>query len=116
MTSRRLAFEESMVAREAAQSRQAGESEETAEGAIGEDDIGAREVDLVALDADSRKLLNAAVLLLAALGLLGIWGDFIPALRVLDDIELWDKMALVDGVERLVPVTLADVLLAAVRR
>jgi len=114
MTSRRLAFEESVAARKAARARQAGESEEAAEGAVGEDDIGAPEVDLVALDTDSRKLLNATVLLLMVLGLVGIWGDFIPALKVLDGIELWSKMALVDGAERLVPVTLADLLLAAI--
>jgi potassium efflux system protein len=48
------------------------------------------------------------------LGLAGIWGDFIPALRVLNDVDLWNKMALVDGAERLVPVTLADLLLAAI--
>jgi potassium efflux system protein len=110
MTSRRLAFEESITAR----ARQSGESGEAAEGAVGEDDIGAPEVDLVALDTDSRKLMNATVLLLAVLGLAGIWGDFIPALRVLDDIDLWSKIALVDGAERVVPVTLADLLLAAI--
>ena len=114
MTSRRLAFEEAVAARKAARARQAGESEEAAEGAAGEDDIGAPEVDLSALDADSRKLLNATALLLAVLGLTGIWGDFIPALRVLNDVDLWNKMALVDGAERLVPVTLADLLLAAI--
>ena len=43
MTSRRLAFEESIAAR----ARQSGESGEAAEGAVGEDDIGAPEVDLV---------------------------------------------------------------------
>ena len=58
--------------------------------------------------------MNATVLLLAVLGLAGIWGDFIPALRVLDDIDLWNKIALVDGAERVVPVTLADLLLAAI--
>jgi potassium efflux system protein len=114
MTSRRLAFEESIAARKADRARRAGESKEAAEDAAGEDDIGATEVDLVALDTDSRKLLNATILVLMVLGLFGIWGDFIPALRVLDDVDLWSKMALVDGAEQLVPVTLADLLLAAI--
>ena len=113
MTNRRLAFEEAIAARKAERTRRHVEGE-VGEGGFAEEGMGASEIDLVALDTDSRKLLNATVLLLIALGLFGIWGDFIPALRVFDDIELWSKTGMVGGSEQLVPVTLADLLLAAV--
>jgi potassium efflux system protein len=72
------------------------------------------EVDLVALDTDSRKLLSAATVFLAVLGLMGIWGDVIPALGILDNFRLWNTIEVVNGVEHRVPVTLESLLLAIV--
>jgi len=40
-----------------------------------------------------------------------IWSDVLPAFGILDDISLWQRSALVDGAEQLVPVTLKDVIL-----
>jgi len=114
MTNRRLAYDKAVAELEAARARRAGE-EQGAEGEpADEGDIGEPEIDLVALDADSRKLLNATVLLLLVLGLAGIWSDVLPALGVFQDVNLWSKTELVGGVEQLVPVTLVDLLLAAV--
>ena len=111
MTRRRLAYDAAVAAREAARARQSGDPTEAGEQS-GTDDIGAPEVDLVALDADSRSLLNAAMVLLAMVGFAGIWGPMLPALGILKDVELWNKTSIVDGVEGLVPVTLANLLLA----
>jgi potassium efflux system protein len=81
---------------------------------VAEGEVGESEVDLVALGADSRHLLNAAVLLIVVVAMAGIWGDVVPALGVFDDVELWNQTATVDGVQRSVPVTLFDLLVAAV--
>lgn len=114
MTNRRLAYNKALAALEASRARRAGEGE--AEGAENHDegDIGEPEIDLVALNTDSQQLLNATALLLVFLGLFAVWGDVIPAFGVLERVSLWNKTALIDGVEQLVPVTLEDLLLAVV--
>jgi len=66
---------------------------------------GKSEVDLGALSADSRQLLNGIVLLAVAAVLTGIWGEIIPALGILENVNLWDQAALVDGAQQIVPVT-----------
>jgi potassium efflux system protein len=68
--------------------------------------------DLDALDAQTRKLLNTIIVLAAIVGISAIWADIVPALRILDQVSLWQQTAVVDGTERLIPVTLADLLLA----
>jgi potassium efflux system protein len=110
MTNRRLAFDEALTAR----AQRARESTDAAAEPVGEDDIGAEEVDLVALDAESRKLLNATLLLAVVVGLVGIWHDLMPALGILESVNLWNKRVLVEGVEQLAPVTLADLFLVLV--
>ncbi|MGI9331215.1 MAG: mechanosensitive ion channel domain-containing protein, partial [Gammaproteobacteria bacterium] len=90
------------------------EAEESASPGPEEGGIGEPEVDLVAMDADSRKLLNAVILLIAALGLIAVWGEVLPALSLFEKIELWQRRALVNGIESLVPVTAGDVLMAVV--
>jgi potassium efflux system protein len=112
LTRRRLAYEEAVAAREAARARRAAEGQDATKGGEKIDDIGAEAIDLVALDSDSRKLLNATTLVLAVVGLGGIWENVLPALGILEDIRLWSKTALVDGAEQLVPVTLGDLLVA----
>ncbi len=114
VTAGRLAYQKATAAREAARARRAREAAETGAEPVSEDDIGAAEVDLVALGSDSRQLLNATILVLGVLGLAGIWANVVPALGILDEFSLWNKTALVDGVEQLIPVTLADLLLAFV--
>jgi potassium efflux system protein len=109
MTNRRLAYDKARAALEAARARRAGE-DDTPE--ADEGDIGEPEIDLVALDADSRQLLNAFVLLLIVIGLAAVWGDIVPAIGILEGVSLWNKTALVNGVEQLVPVTLEDVVFA----
>ena len=68
-------------------------------------------VDLVTLSKASRKLLNAAILIAAVVGLWLIWSESLPALVVLDTIPLWQHTAMVNGVETRVPVTLGNLLL-----
>jgi potassium efflux system protein len=44
----------------------------------------------------------------------GIWSDMLPALSILEQTSLWSQTIMVDGVATIVPVTLADLLLAFV--
>ncbi len=66
------------------------------------------EVDLVALDQQSRKLLNTALVLVTLLGLWMIWSGVLPAFGILDKFVLWHYLGVEEGVEKLVPVTLGD--------
>ena len=69
------------------------------------------EIDFGALSEDTTKLINTALVLVAAAGLWVIWSDVLPAFRILDDISLWQRTEQVDGVEQLVPVTLSQLVL-----
>ena len=113
VTRRRLASNAAMMERDAARAHRAGEDAvETADQELADDNIGAPEVDLVALDADSRKLVNATLVLSVLLGLATIWGDMLPAFKVLNEVTLWSTAFRIDNVDVLVSVTLADALVA----
>ena len=78
------------------------------------------------VDAHTSQLLRTSSVLLALLGVWFVWVDVLPALGMLRDIELWGtteqvtRTVVVDGVNtpmavlEIVPVTLADLLLAFV--
>ena len=71
------------------------------------------EIDFGALSEDTTKLINTALTLIAAVGLWGIWAEVLPAFRILDDITLWHYSVVAEGAEKLVPVTLNDIILGA---
>jgi potassium efflux system protein len=113
VTRRRLTFEAAMKERDAARAQRAGEEQvDAVEQEAADNDIGAPEVDLVALDTDSRKVVDATLLLLAALGLATIWGDMLPAFKVLNEVTLWSREFRIEGEDVLVWITLADTLVA----
>ena len=66
------------------------------------------EVDLASLDAQTRRLLNLAIFIVAAVGLWLIWADVLPALNVFQRVTLWTYLGDVEGVSQQIPVTLAD--------
>jgi len=70
------------------------------------------EPDPEALDDAGRKLLNASLVIIAIFGVWGVWADVLPALGILNSVEMWSTTDLVDGVETKVPVTLADLFVA----
>jgi potassium-dependent mechanosensitive channel len=70
------------------------------------------EIDLVALNQESMKLLDSAIVLGGLLSLWFIWADVLPAFSGLKDFALWHYTGTVDGVSSLVPVTLADIIVA----
>jgi potassium-dependent mechanosensitive channel len=70
------------------------------------------EIDLASLNQESRKLLNIVVVVLGITGLWIIWSDVLPALGILDTIELWRYETMESGEQRTVAVTLADLCVA----
>jgi potassium efflux system protein len=71
-------------------------------------------VDLAAVDAQTRRLLRTVILLAAPVGLWLIWSDVLPALNILEKVDLWDQIQVIEGQEKVVPVTLGDLALALV--
>ncbi|MEE4145855.1 MAG: mechanosensitive ion channel domain-containing protein [Halieaceae bacterium] len=64
------------------------------------------------LNDDGTKLLNILTLLGAVTGVFMVWAEVLPALGILDSVQLWHQTSVVDGQEVVVPVTLTKVLYA----
>ena len=114
LTERRLAFNDTLERHRAQRAVELAEKAEEAGGAVGEVDHlqpEEPEIDFRALSGDTTKLINTALLLVAAVGLWVIWSDVLPAFGILDEFSLWRYSTVVDGAEQLVPVTLKDVIL-----
>ncbi len=111
MTRLRLAYEEAMERRR--EERAEKEAEEAA--LPGSEAVAIEveepEIDLVALSEESRKLIYTALVFTGLIGLWVIWSDVLPAFGVLDDIAIWYHTAVVEGQDKRVPITLADLVL-----
>ena len=89
--------------------------QETDKAAEGEIPVAeSKPIDLDAVDQQTRRLLRAGLGLVTVLGLWGIWSEVLPALSILEEVSLWSQTVTIDGQESIVPVTLADLLLALV--
>jgi potassium efflux system protein len=112
---RRIAFAQAMERREAAREHQKQQAEHA-----DEDDLSALlEVDEPEIDLDSLSDAGGDLIRTAFIvaGLIGVWiifSDVIPALRVLDNVVLWQQTILVGGEEQLDPISLGDLGLAVV--
>ncbi|MGI9238310.1 MAG: mechanosensitive ion channel domain-containing protein, partial [Woeseiaceae bacterium] len=108
---RRLLLREALQRREAAAREASGEavptdeSPENAESAI---------EDIASLDADTRKLVNVALVIATIVGIAGIWSSVLPALGIFRDITLWHYTATVGGEDMLRSVTLTDLFVAGI--
>ena len=115
VTRRKLAYEAALERRAAA--LKAAESEERSEGTSSDiedlrSDIEVPQVDLAALDIQTRKLLSLGVILSAVGGLWWIWSSIIPAFGILDNVQLWQHTVDMGGEASLAPITLGDLILA----
>ncbi len=111
LTERQLAFNDALERHRAQRAAQEDAEGETAAGEIDHFQPPEEpEIDFEALSDDTSKLINTALVLVAAVGLLIIWSDVFPALSILDRVSMWQYSTVVDGVEQLVPVTLKDVI------
>jgi potassium efflux system protein len=70
------------------------------------------EVDLISLSEESTQLLNAMLFLSGLIGLGFIWMDVLPALSIFEQVTLWHHNGVVDGVEKILPITLGNLALA----
>jgi potassium efflux system protein len=70
------------------------------------------EIDVAKIDANTRKLLRLALIICAFFGMGAIWSELLPALTILRDFTLWQNLEGPINQQQLVPVTLADILLA----
>jgi len=111
LTERSLAFGAALerrrlqrAAREATEEESSGEEMEAMQ-------LEEPEIDFEALSDDTGKLINAVLMLVAAFGLWLIWSEVFPAFHFLEELALWTRTSVVDGVEKLVPVTLGDLIL-----
>jgi len=111
LTERRLAFRAALekhrlqrAAREAAEGESSAVDSEQLP-------LEEQEIDFGALGEDTTKLINTILTLGAAVALWAIWADVLPAFHVFNEISLWHYQVLVEGAEKLVPVTLNDFIL-----
>ncbi len=108
---RRLLLQQALQRREAAAREASGETGSSDEGAeLVEESL----EDIASLDADTRKLINVALVIAVILGLTGIWSSVLPALGIFRDIELWQYVTTLGGVETERAVTLVDLFIAVV--
>ena len=70
------------------------------------------EISQAQITEQTRALLQTFLLFSGLVGLWGIWHDVLPAVNILGDIRLWSYSVEVEGVTRLVPITLVNVLFA----
>jgi len=70
------------------------------------------EIDVASIDADTRKLMRLVFVVVAFVGMGAIWSRVLPALTLLRDYTLWEYLDGPVGQQQLMPVTLADILLA----
>ncbi len=113
VTRRQLALRQGLERRARREAQQeaaaAGEgSVPTAPGAGIPADVDDAALDLVALDGQTRRLVNALLVVGGGVGLRALWSDVLPALNVLERIPLWSAGTAMDGVTHTLPITLAD--------
>ena len=110
LTHRKLALKVLLQEREAEKASRENEGTSEPEGELPV--VESKPLDLEEVDAQTRKLLRWGLIVVAAVAGWGIWSDVFPAFRLLEQVALWSQVVLVDGVETIVPVTLADILMA----
>ena len=89
------------------------EGEEKPQPTIEPPEVECVEVDYEHLSEQAKRLLHTGLFLGAALGLWVIWADMLPVFGVLDTVTLpFTTTEMIDGIEKNVPVTLTDLILA----
>ncbi len=102
---RRLRLEAAIQQREEARAERerAGESE------LEFPEVELPEVDYKSLGEQGRTIVRATIGVAAVVSLVAVWGELLPFLGFLEEIELpYTRLALVDGIQAHLPVTLAD--------
>jgi len=115
---RRLAYEETIRKR---QERREAERVQQGDPGVSEDqkeikslDIEEPEITRAQIDEQTRSLLQTILIFSVVLGLWAIWDEVLPALNVFENTTLWSYSVEVDGVTRMMPITLVNVMMAIV--
>jgi potassium efflux system protein len=111
---RRIQLNIALERREAERVKREKAADQNAGGEDYIENIAEPDVDIASIDADTKKLLNLALVILGFILLSGIWSSVLPALGILSDITLWEYLGSVAGEQQLIPLTLADLALTAV--
>ena len=106
VTRRRIAYETAKELREEAKQEPDQTDTQEAGGLLGFEEP---ELDLEALSDTSSHLISTAVIVSGVIGLWMIWSDVLPALRVFDEVTLWNHIVTEGGEDKIDPVTLADI-------
>ncbi|WP_324996840.1 mechanosensitive ion channel domain-containing protein [Salinisphaera sp.] len=109
---RRLALARALRKREEAREARASREAAAVAGDSAPDTLDSLEIDLVQISEQTRGLIKVVITLLIAGGLLLIWSGTLPALQLLDNINLWQYASRVDGQTEVTSVTLGALLLA----
>jgi len=112
VTRRRIAFESAMDRRRESLERSEDQGQRRPDERAGRFESDQPEKDLEALSDTSSELLNAAIIVAGVIGFFMIWSDVLPALRIFHEITLWHNTVIIDGEEKVQPITLADIGLA----
>ncbi len=109
---RRLALKRALAKRQADQEARAAREAAGQAGEIVPESLEMPEIELQTINEQTRRLLRLLLTLVALIGLWWVWSPVAPALSVLDEIVLWER--LLPGAEggRLLPVTVVDAGLA----
>ncbi len=107
LTSRRLALQAALDRRAARANEETRQGEAVAAPPPQAEDT--RQVDLASLDEQTRRLINTVLFLSGAVALWGIWSQVLPAFGIFEQVALWHQTGVVDGEEKIIPVTLADI-------
>ncbi len=107
LTRRKLALHAVLERRPARAAEQADRSRES--GAAQPEMEEPNEVDFASLDGQTRRLVNMLLFIGGAVALWAIWSEVLPAFGIFEEVALWHHTGVVDGEERIVPFTLADV-------
>jgi potassium efflux system protein len=114
VTRRRLALEKARRRREA--ERALTESQQVEEADAGEDLIVSEEpeIGLAQINEQTRALLRTLILFASLIGLWVIWRQVLPALNLIGDVGLWTYSTESDGVTKIIPITLTNLVTAVI--
>ena len=118
VSQRRLAYEGAIQKRqerlEAARAQQSDPAASEGQPGMESFDIEEPEITRAQINEQTRSLLQTILFFSAVLGLWAIWDDVLPALNVFENATLWSYSVEVDGVTRVMPITLVNVMMAIV--
>ena len=110
---RRLVFEEIKRKKEAEAEKHEKE-ELSAAGEVEAAVIEEPEINLDQLYEKNRVLLRTIIFFSALTGLWLIWSNVLPALNFLENVQLWSYSSETEGLRKMIPVTLADLMIAVI--